>query len=174
MAGGGAVALAIALGAKVRSAFQYSARDGRRIAWDRHRRFVDPESIDPDFPPGNCRRVCEWVTPTSRHSARRLQGATGTLILVGPECSQGLANNKGQHALPYTARTGTGAGLRNRNGTRGADFPDSWYIEPNKPGDFRKMFGIGLELSKPVAADPDTASGDKPDMPKPGSGKPGE
>jgi arylsulfatase A-like enzyme len=85
---------------------------------------------------------------------------------------QGLANNKGQHALPYTARTGTGAGLRNRNGTRAADFPDSWYIEPNKPGDFRKMFGIGLEPSKPTAAVPEAPSADKPSLPNPASGKP--
>jgi len=85
---------------------------------------------------------------------------------------QGLANNKGQHALRYTARTGTGAGLRNRNGTRAADFPDSWYIEPNKPGDFRKMFGIGLEPSKPATAVPEAPSADKPSLPNPASGKP--
>jgi arylsulfatase A-like enzyme len=59
-----------------------------------------------------------------------------------------LVDNKGQHALPYTVRTGTGAGLRNRNGPRAADFPADWYVEPNKPGDFRKMFGIGLGAPK--------------------------
>jgi arylsulfatase A-like enzyme len=59
-----------------------------------------------------------------------------------------LADNEGQHALPFTARIGTGAGLRNRNGTRAADFPADWYVEPNRPGDYRKMFGIGVNAPK--------------------------
>jgi len=60
-----------------------------------------------------------------------------------------LSDNKGRHALPYTARLGTGAGLRSKNGTHAADFPAEWYVEPNKPGDFRKMFGIGFTSAKP-------------------------
>jgi arylsulfatase A-like enzyme len=61
---------------------------------------------------------------------------------------QQLSDNKGRHALPFTARLGTGAGLRDKNGSHAADFPAEWYVEPNKPGDFRKMFGIGLNPPK--------------------------
>jgi arylsulfatase A-like enzyme len=55
-----------------------------------------------------------------------------------------LGDNNGRHAIPYTAKLGTGAGLRNKNAGHAADFPAEWYVEPNLPGNFRKMFGIGL------------------------------
>jgi arylsulfatase A-like enzyme len=65
-----------------------------------------------------------------------------------------LGNARGQHVIPYTARAGTGATLRNRAGPRAADFPPQWYAEPNRPNDYHVMFGIGPAPAEPAPAKP--------------------
>ncbi|HEY5801744.1 MAG TPA: sulfatase [Burkholderiaceae bacterium] len=53
-----------------------------------------------------------------------------------------LANNKGDHVIPYSHRTGTGNVLRNKDGAKGALFPAQWdrkalwpipYPPPDRP-----------------------------------------
>jgi len=43
-----------------------------------------------------------------------------------------LANKRGKHAIPYTARQSIGAVRRNKAGTGPAPFPDEWLVEPNR------------------------------------------
>ena len=50
----------------------------------------------------------------------------------------GLANQNGQHVVPYTKRTAEGIVWRNKNGARAADFPAKWLKAPNRPD---KLFG---------------------------------
>lgn len=50
----------------------------------------------------------------------------------------GLANENGQHVVPYTQRTAEGIVWRNENGARAADFPAKWLKAPNRPD---KLFG---------------------------------
>jgi hypothetical protein len=37
-----------------------------------------------------------------------------------------LANNRGEHVIPYTEKWGPGAHSRNRNGSGASAYPDSW------------------------------------------------
>jgi len=53
---------------------------------------------------------------------------------------EALANGKGQHVVPYTARTSPGLVNRNAEGPRGADFPPAWYVEPNRPDRMRGLY----------------------------------
>jgi arylsulfatase A-like enzyme len=43
-----------------------------------------------------------------------------------------LANRDGKHAIPYTERTSVGVVRRNRDGTKAAEFPDKWLVQPNR------------------------------------------
>ncbi|MEL1249291.1 sulfatase family protein [Aurantiacibacter gilvus] len=43
-----------------------------------------------------------------------------------------LADDEGRHVIPYTRRYSRGSVRRMEGGTRAADFPDSWYVEPNR------------------------------------------
>ena len=45
---------------------------------------------------------------------------------------KGVANSKGEHAIPFTARYSRGSVRRDRNGTGSAPFPDAWLVEPNR------------------------------------------
>jgi len=45
----------------------------------------------------------------------------------------GLANENGQHIVPYGQRTAEGIVWRNENGARAADFPAKWLKGPNRP-----------------------------------------
>ena len=51
-----------------------------------------------------------------------------------------LANNKGQHVVPYTEKTSSGLVNRDANGTRAADFPPQWYVQPNLPTRMNNLF----------------------------------
>ncbi len=42
-----------------------------------------------------------------------------------------LASSNGKHVIPYGMRESLGAVRRNVNGTRAADFPAQWYVQPN-------------------------------------------
>jgi arylsulfatase A-like enzyme len=50
----------------------------------------------------------------------------------------GLANENGQHIVPYGQRTAEGIVWRNENGARAADFPAKWLKAPNRPD---KLYG---------------------------------
>ncbi|MEN7535608.1 sulfatase family protein [Aurantiacibacter flavus] len=43
-----------------------------------------------------------------------------------------LADDDGRHVIPYTRRYSRGSVRRMEGGTRAADFPNSWYVEPNR------------------------------------------
>ncbi len=45
---------------------------------------------------------------------------------------EGLADNQGRNAVPYTQRRASGSVRRMEGGTRAADFPEAWYVEPNR------------------------------------------
>ncbi|MEQ1781361.1 MAG: sulfatase [Hyphomonadaceae bacterium] len=50
----------------------------------------------------------------------------------------GLANENGQHIVPYGQRNAEGIVWRNPDGARAADFPAKWLKAPNRPD---KLFG---------------------------------
>jgi len=50
-----------------------------------------------------------------------------------------LADTEGRHVIPYGARLSTGAVRRDVNGTRAADFPAEWYIQPNPTDRFDQI-----------------------------------
>lgn len=60
-----------------------------------------------------------------------------------------LANNKGEHVVPFTGRHSAGAALRLESGSRGADFPPEFYTKPNLPS---RMNGIFPETTESVQA----------------------
>ena len=62
-----------------------------------------------------------------------------------------LADSRGRHAIAYGERNGTGIIQRDANGTRAADFPESWYVFPNLPDRAQGMFPETLK--NPPAAD---------------------
>jgi hypothetical protein len=45
---------------------------------------------------------------------------------------QQMANNKGKHMIPYTARQAIGSVRRMKGGTGAAPFPEEWLVEPNR------------------------------------------
>ena len=47
-------------------------------------------------------------------------------VKLRKELHRRLANDRGEHVIPYTEKWGPGAHSRNRNGSSAADFPDSW------------------------------------------------
>lgn len=51
-----------------------------------------------------------------------------------------LANNKGQHVVPFSGKTSAGLVHRKIDGSRAADFPDEWYVEPNLPSKMNGLF----------------------------------
>lgn len=50
------------------------------------------------------------------------------------ELHQRLANNRGEHVIPYTEKWGPGAHSRNRDGSGAAPFPDSWLKSQGDDG----------------------------------------
>ena len=51
-----------------------------------------------------------------------------------------LANTSGKHVVPYTEKTSSGLVHRNVDGTRAADFPANWYVQPNLPSKMNTLF----------------------------------
>ena len=47
-------------------------------------------------------------------------------VKLRKELHRRLANNRGEHVIPYTEKWGPGAHSRNREGSAAARFPDSW------------------------------------------------
>lgn len=56
-----------------------------------------------------------------------------TRVALRKALFDGLANNKGEHVVPYTEKRAPGVVYRGIHGPRAADFPQQWYIEPNLP-----------------------------------------
>ncbi len=51
-----------------------------------------------------------------------------------------LGNSAGKHVVPYTEKTSSGLVNRDVNGTHAADFPQSWYVQPNLPSKMNTLF----------------------------------
>jgi len=51
-----------------------------------------------------------------------------------------LANQHGQHVVPYTEKTSSGLVHRNADGPHAADFPPDWYVQPNLPGRMNDLY----------------------------------
>ena len=62
----------------------------------------------------------------------------------------GLANENGQHVVPYTQRNAEGIVWRNPDGARAADFPAKWLKAPNRPD---KLFGAFPQQAPKPAGD---------------------
>ena len=57
-----------------------------------------------------------------------------TRVKLRKELHRRLANNRGEHVIPYTEKWGPGAHSRNRDGSGSAPFPDSWLKSENDEG----------------------------------------
>ena len=79
-------------------------------------------------------------------------------VSLRKELHRRLANDRGEHVIPYTEKWGPGAHSRNRDGSRAAPFPDSWLKSPDDDGlrDFMYPDELrlrDLEASQPGAGD---------------------
>lgn len=61
-----------------------------------------------------------------------------------------LANDKGEHVVPYTQRYSSGLVLRDKDGSPAAQFPEQWLTTPDQPG---RMNGIFPDSPEKAAAD---------------------
>jgi arylsulfatase A-like enzyme len=55
-------------------------------------------------------------------------------VKLRKELHQRLANNRGEHVIPYTEKWGPGAHYRNREGSTAAEFPDDWLKRESDAG----------------------------------------
>jgi len=55
-------------------------------------------------------------------------------VQLRKELYRRLANDRGEHVIPYTEKWGPGAHSRNRDGSGAARFPDSWLKSPDDDG----------------------------------------
>ena len=55
-------------------------------------------------------------------------------VKLRKELHRRLANDRGEHVIPYTEKWGPGAHSRNREGARAARFPDNWLKSPDDEG----------------------------------------
>lgn len=62
----------------------------------------------------------------------------------------GLANDKGEHVVPFSERTSEGIVWRSKDGARAADFPPKWLKEPNRPD---KLIGVFPQRAPPPPSD---------------------
>ena len=79
-------------------------------------------------------------------------------VSLRKELHRRLANDRGEHVIPYTEKWGPGAHSRNRDGSRAAPFPDNWLKSPDDDGlrDFMYPDELrlrDLEASQPGAGD---------------------
>ena len=51
-----------------------------------------------------------------------------------------LANDKGEHVVPYTDRYSSGLVWRDKDGSRAADFPPQWQVVPDRPDRLNGVF----------------------------------
>jgi arylsulfatase A-like enzyme len=55
-------------------------------------------------------------------------------VSLRKELHRRLANNRGEHVIPYTEKWGPGAHSRNRHGSGASDFPEHWKHEEGDEG----------------------------------------
>jgi N-acetylglucosamine-6-sulfatase len=55
-------------------------------------------------------------------------------VKLRKELHRRLANNRGEHVIPYTEKWGPGAHSRNRDGSKAASFPDDWLKSDGDEG----------------------------------------
>jgi N-acetylglucosamine-6-sulfatase len=55
-------------------------------------------------------------------------------VRLRKELFRRLANDRGEHVIPYTEKWGPGAHSRNRDGSHAAHFPESWLKSPDDQG----------------------------------------
>ena len=55
-------------------------------------------------------------------------------VRLRKELHRRLANNRGEHVIPYTEKWGPGAHSRSREGSRAASFPESWLKKDGDDG----------------------------------------
>lgn len=96
----------------VRDGFKYIQYHG---IWD-----LD-ELYDLNQDPGEMRNLAD----DPRYAARKKELRAGLFTQ--------LANDKGDHVIPYSNRTSTGNVLRNRAGSKGAEFPAQWLRKAQWP-----------------------------------------
>lgn len=61
-----------------------------------------------------------------------------------------LSNDKGEHVVPYTQRYSSGLVLRDKDGSKAAEFPPQWLTTPNRPD---RMNGVYPDSPEKAAAD---------------------
>jgi Arylsulfatase A and related enzymes len=88
--------------------------------------------------------------PDERHNLINDPAWLETKITLRKALFEQLANNQGQHVVPFTEKTSAGLVSRKIDGPKAADFPDDWYIEPNLPS---KMNGLFPDSPAKVKAD---------------------
>ena len=74
-----------------------------------------------------------------------------TKITLRKALFEQLANSKGQHVVPFRKKTSNGIVLRNINGPRAADFPPTWYVQPNLPTRANDMLADSPAKAKATA-----------------------
>lgn len=65
---------------------------------------------------------------------------TATKVDLRQRLFDGLANQSGEHAVPYTMRNAEGVVWRSEQGRAAAPFPDKWLKAPNRPDRLRGVF----------------------------------
>ncbi|MCW2393773.1 MULTISPECIES: sulfatase [unclassified Sphingobium] len=88
--------------------------------------------------------------PDEQHNLINDPAWLETKITLRKALFEQLANNQGQHVVPFSEKTSAGLVSRKIGGTRAADFPEEWYIEPNLPS---KMNGLFPDSEAKVKAD---------------------
>ncbi|MCI4591700.1 sulfatase [Sphingobium sp. BYY-5] len=75
-----------------------------------------------------------------------------TKIVLRKALFDQMANDKGEHVVPYTRKTSSGLVHRNINGPHAADFPAEWYVQPNLPSKMNDLFADSPAKAKADAA----------------------
>ena len=74
-------------------------------------------------------------------------------VKLRKELHRRLANNRGEHVIPYTEKWGPGAHSRNRDGSEAAPFPDGWLKSDGDEGLRDFMYRDEYRLRDREAAD---------------------
>lgn len=78
--------------------------------------------------------------PDERHNLIDDRAWLETKITLRKALFEQLANNRGQHVVPFTEKTSSGLVYRKIDGPKAADFPEDWYVEPNLPSKLNGLF----------------------------------
>lgn len=90
--------------------------------------------------------------PDEMHNLIQDPAWLNTKITLRKALFEQLANNKGQHVVPYTQKTSSGLVHRNVDGPHAADFPADWYVKPNLPTKMNDLFADSPAKAKAQAA----------------------